>query len=290
MQLTTAHIARAESRQCDHNDTSLCGLALDRSPSVQCGRRSPVRESQALITTCIRRHSRNDQGVFVSETRLHFAAALVLVCVITLFGPPVLAQTLFWDAGSWDANIWAGPAGVVTAEDRDGDGVPNIDDGFPDSDSASLDLDGDGKPDTWNPECGPDCQTTSELTLDNDDDNDGIADDADACFNTAAGAEVNVVGCALNQVDTDGDGVNDADEQVAGTDPTKADTDGDGLSDKEEIEGPTNPLAADTDGDGWSDKEEFESGSDPVDANDEPILQGLNIILIYQAVQPQQKN
>ena len=54
--------------------------------------------------------------------------------------------------------------------------------------------------------------------------------------------------------DTDGDGLNDFDENATfGTNPLNADTDGDGLIDSNEtIEG-TNPLLADTDGDGLSD-------------------------------------
>ncbi|HWJ66256.1 MAG TPA: Stk1 family PASTA domain-containing Ser/Thr kinase [Nocardioides sp.] len=46
-------------------------------------------------------------------------------------------------------------------------------------------------------------------------------------------------------VDTDGDGLTDAQEATAGTDPAKADTDGDGISDGDEVAAgtdPTNPL------------------------------------------------
>ena len=42
--------------------------------------------------------------------------------------------------------------------------------------------------------------------------------------------------------DTDGDGLTDAEEAIAGTDPTKPDTDGDGVSDGDEIAAGTNPL------------------------------------------------
>jgi Flp pilus assembly pilin Flp len=63
--------------------------------------------------------------------------------------------------------------------------------------------------------------------------------------------------------DTDGDGVPDADEREAGTDPAKADSDGDGLSDREELELGTNPTSVDTDGDGALDGQELEADSDP---------------------------
>ena len=65
-------------------------------------------------------------------------------------------------------------------------------------------------------------------------------------------------------VDTDGDGVTDAQELLNGTDPNSADSDGDGLSDGEELEYGTDPNNADSDGDGLSDGDEVNSyGTDP---------------------------
>lgn len=50
--------------------------------------------------------------------------------------------------------------------------------------------------------------------------------------------------------DSDGDGLDDAEERAAGTDPMRVDTDGDGLSDAEELERwSTSPTSIDTDGD-----------------------------------------
>lgn len=66
-------------------------------------------------------------------------------------------------------------------------------------------------------------------------------------------------------VDTDGDGLTDAEERTYGTDPTKIDTDGDGLTDREEIMiYKTDPLKADTDGDGYSDGAEVKGGYNPL--------------------------
>jgi hypothetical protein len=57
--------------------------------------------------------------------------------------------------------------------------------------------------------------------------------------------------------DSDGDGVNDADEWSAGTDPYNADSDGDGLTDGLELTlGVTNPLNADSNNNGCPDGEE----------------------------------
>ncbi|MDD5251690.1 MAG: hypothetical protein PHT12_03580 [Patescibacteria group bacterium] len=65
-------------------------------------------------------------------------------------------------------------------------------------------------------------------------------------------------------VDTDGDGLTDAEEQQLGTDPTKTDTDGDGLTDREEVQiYHTNPLNPDTDGDGFQDGAEVKNGYNP---------------------------
>ncbi len=64
--------------------------------------------------------------------------------------------------------------------------------------------------------------------------------------------------------DSDEDGLNNAEELAAETDPNAADTDDDGVSDSEEILNGTNPLAEDTDGDGALDRAEALSGTDPL--------------------------
>ncbi len=66
-------------------------------------------------------------------------------------------------------------------------------------------------------------------------------------------------------VDSDGDGVTDADEQAHGTDPDLPDTDGDGLTDGEEVDLGTDGTLADTDGDGYTDFDEITLGKDPLD-------------------------
>lgn len=64
--------------------------------------------------------------------------------------------------------------------------------------------------------------------------------------------------------DTDGDGLSDDDERLAGTDPQSADSDLDGLFDREEILiYRTNPLNADSDNDGYKDGEEVKNGYNP---------------------------
>ncbi|MBR3222497.1 MAG: hypothetical protein IKF72_09745 [Kiritimatiellae bacterium] len=60
-----------------------------------------------------------------------------------------------------------------------------------------------------------------------------------------------------SQDDADGDGLSDKyEEWTSGTDPVNIDTDGDGIDDAQEIAHGTDPLSSDTDGDGLDDGEE----------------------------------
>jgi len=98
----------------------------------------------------------------------------------------------------------------------------------------------------------------------------------------------------LEAMDSDEDGLTDAQETALGTDPLLLDSDADGVSDRDEIDfygtdalDPdtdddelddadelltygTNPLLADTDGDSISDGEEVTTGFDPLDAASRP--------------------
>ncbi len=65
-------------------------------------------------------------------------------------------------------------------------------------------------------------------------------------------------------IDSDNDGLTDAEEKTLGTDPFNPDTDGDGLFDGEEVKVyKTDPLNPDTDGDGFKDGAEVKAGYDP---------------------------
>ncbi len=75
--------------------------------------------------------------------------------------------------------------------------------------------------------------------------------------------------------DTDGDGLNDVEEENLGTDPEDADTDGDGLTDGDEVGAQsdgygTDPTLFDTDDDGVGDGDEIAAGTDPTDPNSVP--------------------
>ncbi|WP_375102433.1 Ig-like domain-containing protein [Paenibacillus sp. RS8] len=137
--------------------------------------------------------------------------------------------------------------------DTDHDGINDKDDPFPldatkPGNGGELDTDGDGIPDS----------------LDPDDDNDGLTDEQEI-----------VLGTDPKKADTDGDGINDKDDPFPtdaakpGTVNGELDTDGDGipdsldpdddndgLTDEEEIVLGTNPKHPDTDHDGINDKDD----------------------------------
>jgi hypothetical protein len=65
-------------------------------------------------------------------------------------------------------------------------------------------------------------------------------------------------------VDSDLDGLTDAEEEAAGSNPNLIDSDNDGLSDYEEVKiYKTSPVNADTDGDGYMDGAEVKGGYNP---------------------------
>ena len=88
------------------------------------------------------------------------------------------------------------------------------------------------------------------------------------------------------EVDSDNDGLTDAEESALGTDPSNPDTDGDGLKDGEEVNVySTDPLNPDMDGDGFNDGEEISAGTDPNDSSSMPPNQPpVNVSYIHQVI------
>lgn len=88
-----------------------------------------------------------------------------------------------------------------------------------------------------------------------DTDNDGVSDANDLCPNTAPGAAVNANGCSAAQIDTDSDGVSDAtDNCIAVVNANQADADGDTVGDAcDNCRFTANQAQTDTDGDGIGD-------------------------------------
>ncbi|MGI9243280.1 MAG: hypothetical protein ACR2RV_20955 [Verrucomicrobiales bacterium] len=84
--------------------------------------------------------------------------------------------------------------------------------------------------------------------------------------------------------DSDGDGIDDADElnAVPPTSPTRADTDDDGLDDGDELALGTDPTDPDSDDDGFSDGLEVDNGTDPTDPNDPAAGNGATIIWVSE--------
>ena len=134
--------------------------------------------------------------------------------------------------------------------DSDNDGVPDTEDRYPLNEAIALDYDNDGLPDQWTPNCNLNCQVNSGLTLDLDDDNDGILDvDDDFSLNFAASVDSDNdgqpdswnLGCGLDcstnsdltlDMDDDNDGVSDTEDHYPLNEAVALDADNDGLPDQ----------------------------------------------------------
>ena len=136
--------------------------------------------------------------------------------------------------------------------DRDGDGVSDEDDAFPDDASEWEDTDGDnignnadedddndGYTDTDENDAGSDPLNPNSVPADNDED--GVSD--------------------VNDNDDDNDGVNDEDDAFPMDETESEDTDGDNIG---------NNADEDDDGDGYTDTDENDAGSDPLNPNSVP--------------------
>ena len=110
--------------------------------------------------------------------------------------------------------------------DSDGDGVPDIDDAFPDDPNETVDSD-----------------------------KDGVGDNADECDTTPASeaGSVDAAGCGPSQRDSDGDGVPDAEDAFPYDDSETQDTDGDGLGNNADAFPNDGKETQDSDGDGVGD-------------------------------------
>lgn len=114
----------------------------------------------------------------------------------------------------------------------------------------------------------PVLQQVHQISADEKDaDGDGLDNYTELCV---SGTDPNLVDSNDNGIndadeDTDGDGLTNGNELRAGTDLNKADTDVDGLCDGDEVNVyNTDPTAADTDGDGLSDGDEVALELDPL--------------------------
>jgi len=185
----------------------------------------------------------------------------------------------------------------VNDDDIDGDGVSNDNDAFPLSACASVDTDGDGKPDSIVADC------STNLVEDVDDDDDGFRDDVDAFpQDNTEWYDTDSDGIGNNaDLNDDGDAWTDQEEENCGSNPldvdsVPADYDGDMVCDKldtdDDGDGVVDTLDAfpydateyadndgdglgdfsdnDDDNDGWLDDEEPNCGTDPMDHTSVP--------------------
>ncbi len=197
-------------------------------------------------------------------------------------------------------NSDAFPNDSTETADSDGDGVGDNSDALPNDPTETVDTDGDGIGNNADPDDDNDGLSDAEEQLagtdplNSDTDADGAGDSSDAFPNDpteTADGDGDGIGDnsdvfpndPTESVDTDGDGTGnnadpdddndglfDAEEQLAGTDPFNSDTDGDGLLDGFEVANGFDPLLpgeqnADPDGDGLDNFAEQAAGTDPLD-------------------------
>jgi len=73
-----------------------------------------------------------------------------------------------------------------------------------------------------------------------------------------------IFGNGGEDLDSDGDGLTDIEEEEMGLDPNDSDSDGDGLNDGDELDAGSDPLDPDSDDDGLNDGDEIGYGTDPM--------------------------
>jgi len=163
-----------------------------------------------------------------------------------------------------------------TLVDTDGDGfadnveLANGTDPNSDQSPNPNDFDGDGISNILEDQFASQFGAAFGDSFDKDIPSDTANSDTDSIIDID---ELLITGTDPSNPDTDGDGLSDSEEIVAGDDgfvtiPTNPDTDGDGLSDGEEaVAGAdgfvTNPTNPDTDGDGFTDAAALETN--PID-------------------------
>jgi hypothetical protein len=152
---------------------------------------------------------------------------------------------------------------LVFTVDHDGDTVPRSLEVLYGSSDDNTDSDGDGLADNVEIQqsydvfvVGQEPRAVLSSPGRRDTDGDGLDD-----------AQEREAGTAANDVDTDNDGLSDLDEVERGTDPLDPDTDDDGLIDGVEVRLGSNPDATDTDSDGVDDRQEVRRGTNPAIAD-----------------------
>lgn len=167
---------------------------------------------------------------------------------------------------------------VCLAADSDGDGLSNAQEDALGSSRNNPDTDGDGVNDAAEHGGGAQPRDTDGDSVADalessivDSNGDGRNDETDPCTPNPGHA-------ACLAFDSDGDGLTNAQEAAAGTDPRDTDTDGDGVNDGIEVgTNPSSPLdtdddglidalesSADTDGDGQADSADADSDNDGI--------------------------
>lgn len=194
---------------------------------------------------------------------LRFAVAAALL-VSSFFAYQNCARINFKKLGD---NSSVGGLGFVAA-DTDSDGLTNDEEATLGTNPQNPDTDGDGLTD------GAEVNTHHTDPLDADTDNGGVGDGVEVGRGTDPLAPADDLAVVLDpNLDPDGDGLTNAEEEQHGTDPNNPDTDGDGLTDGAEVnDHHTDPTKPDTDGGTVDDGTEVENGTNPLDPSDDVAI------------------
>lgn len=188
------------------------------------------------------------------------------------------------DAGSDPLNSCDPNPNALASNDCDNDGLDNTEEAAEGTDPTNPDTDGDGINDGDevgnNTDPIDSCDPNVYANPLGDCDNDGLTNGEEDTNNNGvydAATETDA-----SNPDTDGDGINDGDELDGGSDALNPcdpnplaldsnDCDNDGLTNAEEATAGTDPIDSDTDNDGLLDGIEITDGSDPLNGCDPNI-------------------
>lgn len=183
------------------------------------------------------------------------------------------------DSANNNACVPNANSAACLAADNDGDGLTNAQEDALGTTRSNADTDGDGANDgtevggNINAPVDSDGDGTPNVHESSvvDADSDGVSNQNDSANNNPCVPNANSAACL--GMDTDGDGLSNAQEDALGTGRNNPDTDGDGTSDGAEVGGnPANPT--DTDGDGIPDVFEAGDSATDTDSDNDGIADG----------------
>lgn len=247
------HLDKAARKASDAEAEVLSSALTDLLLAGRLTAETAVSDARTALTPPPSETMEDHQGRAAAERNLDAAEkALSQARDALARGLPAPAETHFGKAWRDGTNALA-DLGITYDGDRDGDGIPDRAELSVGASPLLKDTDGDGLLDTF------EFDAMAVLALNNSDtDANGVPDaEEDHDGDGLTAAQEQAAGTSPVDPDTDSDGLNDAQEPTHGTEPLSADTDGDSLPDGAEVRAGTDPNNPDTDSDGITDADEL---------------------------------